>query len=200
MGRHGQPDGVSRARTTAFRAAAAVGVAGTLAFAVQSVGKDMTVQAHSDTPYKPTVDPSSGDSHTSAATHHKHDSGTTKKPGNGDLAVSFSAKPKVLTTAGGSTGKKAAGSVSKGHSTAQSSSHSTPDPASSSPQGGGGQGSGSGSGQSTPPPSTQSPPPDSGSGSGDQGGGGSSGGGGLLGTVGGVLGGVTGGLGGLLGG
>jgi uncharacterized membrane protein YgcG len=203
MGRHGRPERVRRAQMTAFRAAAAVGVAGTLAFAVQSVGKDVVVQAQSDSPYEPAHDAPD------AGTAQHHDGSQAKTPGSHNgMATSFSAAPKVLQPVKHvtSAAKSSVGGTIAGNSIPQPSVGSTTPQQPVAPV----QGSGSGSGSTTQqqPPPQQQPPADDGGSSQSSGSGGSSStgssstqsGGSLGGVVGGLVGGVTGTLGGLLGG
>jgi hypothetical protein len=95
MGRHQRLDRVGRIRLTALRAAAALGVAGTITFAVQSVGHDVVTQAGSDSP----LDSSADHEDPGTPAQHASDSGQSSstqahKPG---MAVSFSSAPKVLT-------------------------------------------------------------------------------------------------------
>jgi hypothetical protein len=202
MGRHGRPERVRRAQMTAFRAAAAVGVAGTLAFAVQSVGKDVVVQAQSDSPYEPTSDPSD----LGTTPHHHSGGGQAQTPGSRNgMATSFSAAPKVLQPVkhAGSAARTAVGGLQG---------NSVPQPAATTamPQpgvpGASAQGSSDSSGSTTPDqlPTQAQPPADSGgsggSSSSQNGGSSAQSGGSLTGVVGGLVGGVTHGIGGLLGG
>lgn len=195
MGRHSQPSRARRVGARTLQAAAAVGVAGTLAFALQSTADDTGVQASSDTNTQ--LDDASGLMDTAEAPD-QHSPAPVSPPDTAarNLTPSASAEPKVLPSAGG---LRLRPSHSTEFSQTQTPSFHTPkhvsDPVAGMPTAPGGP-------ATSPPPSPTTAPPSTPT---DDGSGGSGDGAltgvvdGLGGAVGGLVGGIGHGIGGLLG-
>ncbi|MFF3767685.1 hypothetical protein ACFYYR_26885 [Streptomyces sp. NPDC001922] len=88
---------MSRAHSAIFTAAAALGVVGVLAFALQSVGDETPAQAESGARYRPTPDLPDPGATRSEKTHHKKANRSEASHGAG-LTVSSSAEPEPLPT------------------------------------------------------------------------------------------------------
>ncbi|WP_065967375.1 hypothetical protein [Streptomyces sparsogenes] len=109
MGRHSRPTPAQQARATTIKAAAALGVAGTIALALHSsIGSDKTVQARADVSSQPDGTPEAGPGGSDRSTGSDRPTGPGRstdadRPGGTGPAPTASAKPKLVRDADGAS-------------------------------------------------------------------------------------------------